>query len=198
MLTTAQIRKAGEYVEYLRLSLHEREVPANDRARAAVGCLAIAQDHHHAIVVLLGHRLYAASFALVRIAFEAYVRGEWLALCASEAQVRRFLNGREPPKMDQMLAVLESLPTFADQVLSKIKKHRWRAMCAYTHTGGLHVQRWNTDAAIEPNYSVDEVLEVLRFAETIASLSVFGVITLMNDELLANKVWANFKKRVSI
>lgn len=147
---------------------------------------------------MIEHRLYASSFALIRVAFEAYVRGEWLALCATNTQIRRFINGEEPPKIDHLLTALENIPTFKEQVLSKIKKHRWKAMCAYTHTGGLHVQRWNTVAAIEPNYSLEEVLEVLKFAEIIASLSVLGVVALMNDEPLANSVWASFKKRISL
>ena len=198
MLTAVQIHEAGAYVECLRLSLHERDIPANDRVRAAAGCLAIAQDHHHAIVLLLEHRLYASSFSLIRVAFEAYVRGEWLALCATDSQVQRFLKSEEPPKIDRILTALEKIPSFKEQVLSKIKKHRWKAMCAYTHTGGLHVQRWNTASGIEPNYSAEEVLEVLKFAEIIASLSVLGVVALMNDEPLANEVWANFKMRVGI
>ena len=89
MLTDQQLDDANAYGEWLRLAVHERELPANDRVRASGSCLAIAQDHHHAIIVLLGARLYASSFALVRIAFEAYVRGEWLDLCASAADIRR-------------------------------------------------------------------------------------------------------------
>jgi hypothetical protein len=196
MLTDMQLDAANAYGEWLRLTVHEREVPASSRVRAAASCLAIAQDHHHAIVVLLEAQLYASSFALVRIAFEAYIRGEWLALCATDAEVRRFLKGREPPKIDCLLDALEGTPTFEEQVLSHIKKRSWKAMCAYTHTGGLHVQRWNTVGAIEPNYSTEEVLQVLRFGETIASLSVLGVLTLINDEALAQKVLERFKERI--
>ena len=156
----------------------------------------IAQDHHHAILVLLGARLYASSFALIRVAFEAYVRGEWLAFCAKDAQVRRFLKGWEPPKIDRLLEALERTDAFRAQTLSHIKKRTWNSMCAYTHTGGLHVQRWNTADGIEPNYSAEEVLEVLRFADIIVSLSVLGVVALLNDDSLARKVLKRFKERV--
>lgn len=69
-------------------------------------------------------------------------------------------------------------------------------MCAYTHTGGLHVQRWNTEDGIESNYSRDEILEVLKFAEIIASLAVIGVARLANDDDLAIRILEAFKKRV--
>lgn len=196
MLTAGELRAANVYGEWLRLAVHERTVPANARVRAAGGCLIIAQDHHHAIVVLLGARLYASCFALVRIAFEAYVRGEWLALCATDKEAKQFLKGKEPPRIDAMLKALELKDAFKDGALSIIKKRTWKAMCSYTHTGGLHVQRWNTSDGIEPNYSREEILEVLRFADIIVALSVFGMARIMNDESLAERVSQRFVARV--
>ena len=155
----------------------------------------IATDHHHGIVVLLGADLYASAFALLRVSFEAYVRGEWLSLCATDAGVEDFLRGKEPPSFGQLLKAIEETPGFQEQVLSQIKKKSWDAMCDYTHTGGLHVQRWMTADGIEPNYSRGEVLEVLKFADIIASLSVLGALTLAGDEHMAQTVLNGFKAR---
>lgn len=196
MLSDNELNAANVYGEWLRLVVHERELPANPRVQASGGCLAIAQDHHHAIVVLLESKLYASVFALVRIAFEAYVRGEWLGLCATDAAVKKFLHGKEPPKINILLESLEKTPAFQEKVLSRIKKRNWNAMCAYTHTGGLHVQRWITADAIEPNYSKEELLEVLRFADIIASLSVLGLLTLANDDEMAQKVLDRYQARM--
>ncbi|WP_292994250.1 hypothetical protein [Nitrosomonas sp.] len=196
MLFDKQLSDAGNYVEWLRLTIHERELPANNRVRASGACLAIAQDHHHAIVLLMDEHLYASSFALLRIAFEAYVRGEWLALCATDIEVAKFLKGCEPPKINCLLKDLERAPAFMEQTLSHIKERTWKTMCSYTHTGGMHVQWWNTAEAIEPNYSDEELLNVLRFAETIGSLSVLAIVTLMNDEHPAEQVLDKFKKRI--
>jgi hypothetical protein len=196
MLTDKQLDDANAYGEWLRLAVHDRSLPANNRVRAAGSCLGIAQDHHHAIVVLLDARLYASCFALLRVAFEAYVRGEWLALCATDAQVRKFLNGREPPKMDDQLEALARKDAFKDGRLSHIKKRNWKALCGYTHTGGIHVQRWNTTDGIEANYSAPELLEVLRFADIIATLSVLGVLGLAEDAEASEKLLERFKARM--
>jgi len=88
------------------------------------------------------------------------------------------------------------LDSFKENVLSQIKQKTWKSMCAYTHTGGLHVQRWNTEDGIEANYSRDEVLEVVKFAEIIASLSVIGVARLAGDDGLALRTLEAFKRRV--
>lgn len=195
MTGSDRIRTAGEYVEWLRLAIHEREVPATERARASISCFAIAQDHHHAIAVLIEHRLYASSFALLRVAFEAFIRGEWLGLCAKDQEIHRFLEGCEPPKIRVLLEELERTPAFTDRVLSSLKEKVWTSMCAYTHTGGLHVQRWNTAEAIEPAYDPEEIESVLCFAEIIASLSVIGFATIVNDDALANSVLNQVKLR---
>lgn len=186
---------AADYLNWLGRAIHECVLPANDRVRSAAGCLAISQDHHHAIVVLLDHNLFASSFALLRCAFEAYVRGEWLALRATDAEVASFIAGDEPPPIRSLIESLEQTPAFAEKVLSRIKAKSWSAMCAYTHTGGLHVQRWNTAEAIEPNYSPDEINEVLSFAEAVGSLAVVGVAHLANDEGVAEKVLSQLKAR---
>lgn len=196
MLSEVELNAANAYGEWLRLAVHERELPANPRVQASGGCLAIAQDHHQAIVVLLEARFYASVFALVRIAFEAYVRGEWLNLCATDAEVQAFLQGETPPPIDALIGALERTSAFREQVLSHIKKRTWNAMCAHTHTGGLHVQRWLTAEAIEPNYSKEELLDALRFVDIIASLSVLGVLTLASDLEMAERVLDRFKARM--
>jgi hypothetical protein len=61
-------------------------------------------------------------------------------------------------------------------------------MCAYTHTGGLHVQRWNTSQAIEPSYDPQEIESVLFFAEIVAALSVLGFADIVDDDALAERI----------
>ena len=159
--------------------------------------MAVVQEHHHAIALLIYNRLYAAAFALLRVAFEAYVRGQWLSLCAKDSEVRRFWKGWEPPKMSQLIEALEKKPAFSEQVLSGLKRQHWKAMCAYTHTGALQVQRWNTPDAIEPNYDPKEIDEVLFFSEWIASLSVIAFATMASDDQLASAVLEEFKARAN-
>jgi hypothetical protein len=198
MLTDDELQKAGNYVEKLRLSVHELDVPNTDRVRAAGSCLAIAQEHHHAIVRLLEEKLFASAFSLLRVAFEAYVRGEWLSLCASDLIVEAFLRGKEPPRIDCLMAELELMDSFRECVLSKIKQRSWKAMCGFTHTGGLHAQRWNTMDGIEANYSRDEILEVLGFAETIGSLSVVAIARIADDNELAMRTLEAYKQQVGV
>ena len=186
---------AIDYLNWLGSSISECEMPRSLRVRVAAGCLAIAQDHHHAIVALLHHSLFASTFALLRCEFEAYVRGEWLALCATDAEVAAFSNGYEPPAFGTMLQALETTPAFAEKILTSIKASSWSTMCAYTHTGGLHVQRWGNGRVIEPSYTTEEVQEALSFAESFGALAVVGIASLASNEQVAESVLAKLKER---
>lgn len=196
MLTDTEIKSAEGYVEKLGSSLNDLQLPSDSRTKVASACLAIAQDHHHAIVILLKEKLFAAAISLVRVEFEAYVRGKWLYLCASDAIISSFIGGKEPPKLDCLISNLEMLESFDEKVLSKMKRGTWNAMCAFTHTGGLHVQRWISENGIEPTYLQDDLIEALKFAEVIASWAGMGLANIANDDDLAVKTVDTFNKRM--
>ncbi len=184
---------AVDYLNWLGGSISECDMPNTLRVRVAAGCLAIAQDHHHAIVALLDRSLFASSFSLLRCQFGAYVRGEWLALCATDSEVKKFADGVEPPKIGLMLKALEATPAFAEKILTRVKVENWNAMCSFTHTGGLHVGMWQGIRIIEPNYSIDEIRNVLSYAEIFGALAVVGVASLANNERIAESVLARLK-----
>lgn len=145
---------------------------------------------------MLSSSLYASAFALMRAMFEAYVRGEWLGFCATETQVERFLRGKDVPRFQAMIDAIEATDGFEDQHLSALKRQRWNALCGYTHTGGIHVQRWQTEKSVEPIYSREEVLEVLYFAELVLVLSSAGIFKHSCDELAAQKAFELFRSRI--
>ncbi len=156
--------------------------------RLACACFGVVQEHHEAVVLLLKSDLNGSAFALLRSQYESCIRGLWLAYCATDQQLDRFAKGAEPPKFGELLANIESAPAFNQNLLSQIKAHSWSSMCAYTHTGSLQVQRWNTPDAIEPNYSDAEIAEVEKFANACALLSASGIASLVNDETLPKKI----------
>ncbi|RFC35669.1 MAG: hypothetical protein DID92_2727744053 [Candidatus Nitrotoga sp. SPKER] len=198
MLTTNEISRATNYVEELRIFTHGLKIPSDDKIRAAASCFAIAQDHHQAIVRLIEYQLFASVFSLVRIEFEAYIRGEWLSQCASDKLVIAFLKGIEPPRIDCMIEQLEKLEPFNENILSQIKQKNWRSMCAFTHTGGLHVLLWNTEDGIEPNYIKEDVIKMLNFAEIIASLAALAVAGLAGNKKLAVRILKALKRQHTV
>jgi hypothetical protein len=188
-------RGAVDFLNWLGQSISECEMPGTLRVRVAASCLTIAQEHHRGIVTLLDHQVFSSSLALLRCQFEAYVRGEWLGLCATDAQVDSFVRGKEPPPIREMIAALEATSTFSNMVLGKIKANSWDVMCDYSHTGGLHIQRWGMGDIIEPSYDDGEIRIALAMAETFGALAVIGVAYLASSEAVAAAIWEKVQER---
>lgn len=183
--------------EELRANLHrltnEIEMWQTEKNRAAAASFGIAQDHHAAIVFLMKTTFYSSSFALLRTLFEAYLRGLWLKYCATNEQVSAFFRGGEPPKT--MVAEIESTEAFTGGVLSRIKKENWRAMCAFTHTGGLHLQRWQSPDAVEPTFTPEELDECLNCAELFGAMACLELVQLSKSGADGFDVLQLMKKR---
>lgn len=178
-MTPARIERAEKFGAALHELVNGIEISQSERNRTAGASFGIALDHHGAIVLLTKNSLYSSGFALLRCLFEAYLRGLWLKHCATGAQVTAFYKGVEPPKT--MLAEIESTAEFSNRVLSRIKEDRWRTMCDFTHTGGLHLQRWQSEEAIEPTFREAELDECLNFAELIGAMSALELAQLATN-----------------
>jgi hypothetical protein len=188
-----ELASALKSIEWIAGLVYGIKLPATMRVRAAGACHAIVQDHHHSIVLLIQNQRFAAAFALARPAFESFLRGEWLAHCATDQEVEDFVSDKDPPKLDSLLQALEKLPAYSHGYLSAVKTMDWAALCSFTHTGGLHVQRWLSESGIEPTYSPEEVLKILKFAHLLSLTSAMAVAQLSADEELALKMFARIR-----
>jgi hypothetical protein len=93
VLTPSEIKAARDYVEELIRLVNGIALPPGLHLQIAGILFGIAQEHHDATIRLLAEDLNGSAFALLRSVFEAYVRGEWIALRADETWVNRFLEG---------------------------------------------------------------------------------------------------------
>ena len=182
------IQRGFSLVAWLATEVDGLSLDGSLRNRLSAACLSVTQDHHAAIIVLLEQKLYASAFTLARPQYESYVRGLWLANCATDVEVERFATGDEPPGITVLLASLQKVEAFENGMLSKIKQDSWRDMCEYTHTGALQAKRWLTEAGIEQNYPAEEIEMLANFAGSIALLSGIGTAMIAQNEQLANRL----------
>ena len=175
-MTPERIAAAEKFGSELHRLTNEIEMWQTEKNRAAAASFCIALDHHAAIVFLMKNTFYSSSFALLRSQFEAYLRGLWLKHCATDTQVSAFFRGAEPPKT--MVAEIESTEAFTSGVLSRIKRENWGAMCAFTHTGGLHLQHWQSQDSVEPTFAPKELEECLNCAELFGTMAGLELVQL--------------------
>lgn len=125
----------------------ERAIAPGSRTSAVFGFGKIALEHGSGFQQLLAADNPVSALALVRLQFEAVVRGAWILFSAPDSWVAQFSSppasndAEEPaefPKMYQLLDQLGSSSAEPDLVtsLASLKTKAWDSLNSYTH-GGL-------------------------------------------------------------
>jgi len=182
------ITQSENLINWIDKTIDGIGIPSETRFRIAGGCLDVALEHHKAIVLLIKHHLYGSAFALVRSLFESYVRGVWLHRCASDSNINQFTAEKIDSSFSEIIQDIENLPGFDCGVLSTIKSDAWKAMNSYAHSGFLQSTRRNTESSIKPNYTEEEVLEVINNANMFALLTVMAIAQLAGNKSLMKTV----------
>jgi len=188
MKITELIIESEELIQWLDKCIDGIEISSEERTRLAAGCLDTALDHHKAILLLVSRSLYGPAFALVRLLYEAYIRGIWLHRCASNSDLELFKAEKLDKKFGIIIQEIERIDGFKEGILSNAKLKSWSAMNSYTHSGFMQIARRNTASTIEPNYSEDEILEAINFANAVGLLTAFESSLLAGDGQLANSI----------
>ena len=149
------LRQASELDTEFRTALiqMDRQVPPAARAITAYGYCRIALEHCAGSGTLLRDENPTAALALVRLQFEAVLRGSWVFYAASDEWVGRFSapvpdnNGREPmafPLVHKLVAeMLDSsrTPEVLHTSLDALKSLAWDSLNSYTHGGLRQITR---------------------------------------------------------
>jgi len=113
-------------VIWLTAQDHDLSAPDSRRARAALGCLDLAIEHQTAISLLAAQNLWGPVYALLGRLLEAFVRGVWLARCATDDDLDSFqLTGLRDRNFEELVGDVERSLGSSRGVLSKLRRTAW-------------------------------------------------------------------------
>lgn len=188
------INKSEKLIQWVDSKIHGLEISADDRTRIAAGCHDVAMEHQKSIVLLVANSLYGSAFSLVRLIFEAYIRGVWLYRCATKKEVEKFKKGKIEKTVGQRISEVENIEGYEVGTLSKAKETSWKNMNSYTHSGFNQVVSRITESSIEPNYNDEEIRQCLYFASTIGLMSAIEVTLMAKSESMALELLEKIKE----
>lgn len=180
----------------LRITLHgeaECAIPIGARTNAAFSYGRIALEHGSAFQHLLSVDNPTSAIALVRLQYEAVLRGSWVFYAAPDQWIDSFgsqpgSNSRKEPaefpkvyKMLEKLAASPAEPVLAES-LSALKDRAWDALNSYTH-GGLRLMVRSLDG-FEP-----ELLAwMLRTTNSLCYIAAQLIAHVANDPARSNQL----------
>jgi len=180
------INKSEELIRWLDTQIDGLEIASEEKIRLAAGCLDMALEHQKAIVLLVANKLYGSAFSLARLIFEAYVRGVWLQMCASETEIKKFKKDELEKNFNMLINEIERCDGFNEGILSAAKATNWLSMNSFTHSGFLQVVRRNKEDSLEPNYTDEEIIELVNIANALGMLSALQIALLAGKNKLVN------------
>lgn len=183
------LSSASDLAKKLQSELKGASSSETLRNRTAVASLGVSLDHQWALLMCLHQQppLHASAFALLRIQYEALVRGLWISDCASDQELHDFINGEEPPKIKRLIEAIEEKGG-GNNFISVIHEHDWKVMCGYAHTGWTQIANWSSDGMIQPRYSAEVVRGLLWRSSRFALTAAAGIADLMGDVPLHTRI----------
>lgn len=129
-------------------------------------------EHIHSIYLLIQNNFNGSALALVRAFYETFYRALWMYAFATDEEVEKIRNDKfEFKNMGSKILELDDFYT-GSELFKNMKKGTWNIMSDYAHSGTCQLSRRWTNGNLTPNYSDNEILEVL--IETRSILILFA------------------------
>lgn len=168
--------ESREVHTWIFLNLDGLILSKSRRLLLAISAFDVVLEHFTGITALTEKRVYGAAFALARPLFETFVRAVWLKDCATNDDLAAFQRDEFSRKFGETLGQIEQLESFRSGALSSLKKQAWSAMSSYTHGGIQQIARRVKGRAIDPNYTDEEIIEVLRLSQAFAMMAFIQIV----------------------
>lgn len=168
--------ESREVHTWIFLNLDGLILSKSRRLLLAISAFDVVLEHFTGITALTEKRVYGAAFALARPLFETFVRAVWLKDCATNDDLAAFERDEFSRKFGETLGQIERLESFRSGALSSLKKQAWSAMSSYTHGGIQQIARRVKGRAIDPNYTDEEIIEVLRLSQAFAMMAFIQIV----------------------
>jgi hypothetical protein len=184
MTIQREMKRSEATIQWLDRQIDGVEIKSDDRTRLAACCLGMAREHHKALVLLVANSLVGSALALVRLIFEAYVRGIWLHRCASDREVARFKAGNPKKEFGILVQEIEKLEGFEsvkrkEEILEGHEQLHAYRLCTSGPTHNRHYNR----AELRRSRGVGgtALFAAIDFLSAIATADLAGNLKLAND-----------------
>lgn len=197
------ILKSESIIQWIDSNIDGISASAEPRIKISLACFDLAHEHQKSITLLIANHLTGSALSLLRLIFEAYMRGMWFYNIATDEDIDKFVkidkivkkNGQDK-KINELAEEVEEIDGFGRKVLSGvIKEGGWKTMNSYTHCGFMQIAGRNTTNSIEPNYNDEEKVGAIKFANALGLLSLLGMARIVKNIDLQKYILEKIKER---
>jgi hypothetical protein len=166
---------------WLHQKINKVDIPNKKREVIAVSLFQQVLDVADGIIVLLENNLSGPAWSLARPMHEGYVRAVWILNHASEKNVSQFIKGR-CPKFPVLIKDIGDEPETGGYWIKAMTELNIKAFHDFMHGGIEHVVRRMGENSIEPNYSEEEIINLVKVRNQYCINIVVYLPGLIGDE----------------
>lgn len=196
----SSIKQSKRIVELMENRTAGATISGDKCTILSVACLRLAYQHQRSIVLLIEHRLIGSAFALLRVLFETHVRAVWLLNCSSTADIDEFekcgeiRRGGKKLEFGSLIEEIEKLVPYDSGHLTKQKRHLYKLMNDYTHTGMHQIGCQLSTETFDSHYKKSDLIGWLKFCDWIGLRSAIEMAMVCKSESFAEELLLEMKK----
>lgn len=166
------------------------DIQCSPKNAHAIALFDLANEHSRSIFVLAKAEMFSSAFALARSCIEAFIRGAWLQLCASDEQAEDVWNrDGKWPDLVAMLKQIDAAHALDKNYLTERYIQNIGILSSLTH--GLKAQSYRRLVNKRMAFCVsdDEITGLLSEACFISIVATMGICEIANrvDAIIALK-----------
>lgn len=188
-----QVIKSNEWLALCSKLIDGLTFDAHSKNITSISLADLSIEHNRSINLLVHNDNYGSAFALVRLQFEACVRSVWFFHCAKESEIKSFLGGGDPPKIQPMIDAIETIDGYTEKQLSAIKSKDWKNLNGFTHGGDFQVKSRINTTEVFSNYASEHVTELIHFSTKLSLVSATTISWVANNAEIGSKLLESYK-----
>lgn len=182
------IAKYRDMLTFIDLKDNLLACPSNMRSIIAGTLIDVANEHGNGICLLIENKLDVTAFSLLRVQFETFIRAAWLRNCASDFEIKTFINkdrieldSKQKFSFKDMIIAVETSKNLKTK-LSEIQSNIWKSLNSYTHGGNFQAAQRFNGKSIGPNHGSERVDDAVQISALLTFLGFCEMIEITENE----------------
>lgn len=194
----SEFERQIQIIKWIELNLSCPYENSEENIYLARLCFDLVIEHHASICKLYESNYYGSMFALIRVEYEALVKGFWLNHVASEECISKYKEEDVNIGFGTYIKLIESYLNTEEGALYTIKKQQYEIFSSFTHTGYQALVRRVNDTHIgSVNYKPSDIITVLKYSGIFSLLAAIQLAAMTENKELIDKAM-NMLKSYSV
>lgn len=186
--------KQIQIIKWIELNLSCTYENSEENIYLARLCFDLVIEHHASICKLYESNYFGSMFALLRVEYEALVKGFWLNHVASKECISKYKEDDVNIGFGTYIRLVESYLDAKEGALYTIKEKQYKIFSSFTHTGYQALVRRVNDTHIGAvNYKHSDIITVLKYAGIFSLLAAIQLAAMTKNTALIDKAMSMLK-----